>query len=98
MEMERVTEFPHTHMDRRPAKRARLGWDVLPQAPKVFFSSRAIDLLDLYRFIDARAFFFARSRSGLIFLYYQCFVTDVPFSLARSAIGYIGFIFFSYLI
>ncbi|KAG2676005.1 hypothetical protein I3760_12G031900 [Carya illinoinensis] len=34
MEMERVTEFPHTHMDRRPAKRARLGWDVLPQAPK----------------------------------------------------------------
>ncbi len=35
MEMERVTEFPHTHMDRRPTKRARLGWDVLPQPPKV---------------------------------------------------------------
>uniref|UniRef100_A0A2N9IVI2 Protein kinase domain-containing protein n=1 Tax=Fagus sylvatica TaxID=28930 RepID=A0A2N9IVI2_FAGSY len=34
MEMERVTEFPHTHMDRRPTKRARLGWDVLPQPPK----------------------------------------------------------------
>ncbi|XP_050377816.1 serine/threonine-protein kinase AFC2 isoform X1 [Argentina anserina] len=33
MEMERVVEFPHTHMDRRPRKRARLGWDV-PQAPK----------------------------------------------------------------
>ncbi|KAF3956017.1 hypothetical protein CMV_018825 [Castanea mollissima] len=34
MEMERVTEFPHTHMDRRPTKRARLGWDVLPQPSK----------------------------------------------------------------
>ncbi|XP_062169218.1 serine/threonine-protein kinase AFC2 isoform X1 [Alnus glutinosa] len=34
MEMERMTEFPHTHMDRRPAKRARMGWDVLPQVPK----------------------------------------------------------------
>ncbi|KAF5476688.1 hypothetical protein F2P56_003402 [Juglans regia] len=34
MEMERVMEFPYTHMDRRPAKRARLGWDVLPQPPK----------------------------------------------------------------
>lgn len=34
MEMERVTEFPLTHLDRRPRKRARLGWDV-PQAPKV---------------------------------------------------------------
>ncbi|KAH7528353.1 hypothetical protein FEM48_Zijuj05G0063600 [Ziziphus jujuba var. spinosa] len=33
MEMERVTEFPLTHLDRRPRKRARLGWDV-PQAPK----------------------------------------------------------------
>uniref|UniRef100_A0A5B6YQU4 Uncharacterized protein n=1 Tax=Davidia involucrata TaxID=16924 RepID=A0A5B6YQU4_DAVIN len=34
MEMERVTEFPHTHMDRRPRKRPRLGWDVVPQVPK----------------------------------------------------------------
>ncbi|KAI4336238.1 hypothetical protein L6164_014787 [Bauhinia variegata] len=33
MEMERVFEFPHTHMDRRPRKRARLGWDI-PEAPK----------------------------------------------------------------
>ncbi|XP_058763206.1 serine/threonine-protein kinase AFC2-like isoform X1 [Vicia villosa] len=33
MEMERVFEFPHTHMDRRPRKRARLGWDV-PEVPK----------------------------------------------------------------
>ncbi|KAJ7945800.1 Kinase AFC1 [Quillaja saponaria] len=33
MEMERVLEFPHTHMDRRPRKRARLGWDI-PEAPK----------------------------------------------------------------
>lgn len=28
-----MTEFPHTHMDRRPRKRPRLGWDV-PQQPK----------------------------------------------------------------
>ncbi|PSS13622.1 Serine/threonine-protein kinase [Actinidia chinensis var. chinensis] len=28
MEMEYVTEFPHSHMDRRPRKRPRLGWDV----------------------------------------------------------------------
>lgn len=34
MEMECLTEFPHTHMDRRPRKRPRLGWD-LPQVPKV---------------------------------------------------------------
>ncbi|KAF8408333.1 hypothetical protein HHK36_007482 [Tetracentron sinense] len=33
MEMECLTEFPHTHMDRRPRKRPRLAWDV-PQAPK----------------------------------------------------------------
>ncbi|KAJ4959668.1 hypothetical protein NE237_019578 [Protea cynaroides] len=33
MEMECLTEFPHTHMDRRPRKRQRLGWDVV-QAPK----------------------------------------------------------------
>ncbi|CAI8609833.1 unnamed protein product [Vicia faba] len=33
MEMERVFEFPHTHMDRRPRKRARLGWDA-PEVPK----------------------------------------------------------------
>ncbi|KAK9277354.1 hypothetical protein L1049_006896 [Liquidambar formosana] len=32
MEMECLTEFPHTHMDRRPRKRARLAWD-MPQAP-----------------------------------------------------------------
>ncbi|KAJ8772268.1 hypothetical protein K2173_027445 [Erythroxylum novogranatense] len=33
MEMERVTEFPIANLDRRPRKRARLGWDV-PQVPK----------------------------------------------------------------
>ena len=26
-------EFPHIHLDRRPRKRARLGWDI-PEAPK----------------------------------------------------------------
>ncbi|GFZ11995.1 LAMMER-type protein kinase AFC2 [Actinidia rufa] len=35
MEMERVIEFPHAHMDRRPRKRQRLGWDVAPQTLKV---------------------------------------------------------------
>ncbi|CAL5406353.1 unnamed protein product [Camellia sinensis] len=35
MEMERVIEFPHAHMDRRPRKRLRLGWDVAPQALKI---------------------------------------------------------------
>ncbi|PPS08077.1 hypothetical protein GOBAR_AA12568 [Gossypium barbadense] len=33
MEMERVTGFPHTHMDRRPRKRPRLGWDVTQLPP-----------------------------------------------------------------
>ncbi|XP_068646007.1 serine/threonine-protein kinase AFC2 isoform X1 [Aristolochia californica] len=33
MELECVTEFPHTHMDRRPKKRPRLAWDV-PQLTK----------------------------------------------------------------
>ncbi|RYR77712.1 hypothetical protein Ahy_A01g002282 isoform B [Arachis hypogaea] len=33
MEMERVFGFPQPHMDRRPRKRARLGWDI-PEAPK----------------------------------------------------------------
>ncbi|KAI7993834.1 Small RNA degrading nuclease 5 [Camellia lanceoleosa] len=34
MEMERVIEFPHAHMDLRPRKRPRLGWDVASQALK----------------------------------------------------------------
>ncbi|KAL7228490.1 hypothetical protein ACSBR2_007249 [Camellia fascicularis] len=34
MEMECMIEFPHTHMDRRPRKRPRLGWDIAPQALK----------------------------------------------------------------
>ncbi|CAO2824532.1 unnamed protein product [Amaranthus hypochondriacus] len=33
MEMERVTEFPLTHLDRRPRKRPRLCWDVAPETP-----------------------------------------------------------------
>ncbi|XP_031091690.1 serine/threonine-protein kinase AFC2 [Ipomoea triloba] len=34
METERVTEFPLPQLDRRPRKRPRLGWDVLPEVPK----------------------------------------------------------------
>ncbi|KAL8111565.1 hypothetical protein AgCh_019323 [Apium graveolens] len=30
METERMIDFPHTNMDRRPRKRQRLGWDVAP--------------------------------------------------------------------
>ncbi|KAJ6845268.1 serine/threonine-protein kinase AFC2 isoform X1 [Iris pallida] len=30
MEMELLTQFPHTHMDRRARKRPRLTWDVTP--------------------------------------------------------------------
>uniref|UniRef100_A0A1D1YFY2 Serine/threonine-protein kinase AFC2 n=1 Tax=Anthurium amnicola TaxID=1678845 RepID=A0A1D1YFY2_9ARAE len=30
MEMECLTEFPHSHMDRNPRKRPRLVWDVQP--------------------------------------------------------------------
>ncbi|KAK6920614.1 Protein kinase domain [Dillenia turbinata] len=44
MEMERVTEFPHTLMDRRPRKRPRLAWDVLPQRPKCLFSQAQLGL------------------------------------------------------
>eukprot|EP00262_Sarcandra_glabra_P003399 TRINITY_DN1407_c0_g3_i1.p1 TRINITY_DN1407_c0_g3~~TRINITY_DN1407_c0_g3_i1.p1 ORF type:complete len:161 (-),score=35.80 TRINITY_DN1407_c0_g3_i1:36-518(-) len=42
MEMELLTEFPHTHMDRRPRKRPRLAWDVqqLPKAQPGMFSGQ----------------------------------------------------------
>lgn len=38
METQRITEFPHREMDKRPKKRARLTWDMpplLPPPPKV---------------------------------------------------------------
>ncbi|GMQ09016.1 hypothetical protein CsSME_00052520 [Camellia sinensis var. sinensis] len=35
MEMERMIEFSHAYMDRRPRTRPRLGWDVASQALKV---------------------------------------------------------------
>lgn len=52
MEMERVFEFPHTHMDRRPRKRARLGWDV-PEVPKVttFPDLKISDLISVFCFL-----------------------------------------------
>ncbi|KAJ7956756.1 Serine/threonine protein kinase [Quillaja saponaria] len=34
MEMDYVTDFPQTHMDRRPRKRARLAWEVPQAYPK----------------------------------------------------------------
>ncbi|KAF5959037.1 hypothetical protein HYC85_000246 [Camellia sinensis] len=41
MEMEYVTEFHHTHTDRRPKKRPRLGWDVshTPKVKSLHFSN-----------------------------------------------------------
>ncbi|OVA18264.1 Protein kinase domain [Macleaya cordata] len=33
METQWITEFPHTNMDKRPRKRARLTWDVPPPIP-----------------------------------------------------------------
>ena len=59
MEMERVFEFPHTHIDRRPRKRPRLGWDN-PESPKVSFLSlkfqicndMIVVLLLLYYYLD----------------------------------------------
>ncbi|KAE9602660.1 putative dual-specificity kinase CMGC-CLK family [Lupinus albus] len=50
MEMERVFEFPHTHMDRRPRKRARLGWDI-PEVPKAqvgLFCGQEIENISSY--------------------------------------------------
>ncbi|ESW27489.1 hypothetical protein PHAVU_003G206300 [Phaseolus vulgaris] len=50
MEMERVFEFPHTHMDRRPRKRARLGWDI-PEAPKAqveLFCGQDVETISSY--------------------------------------------------
>lgn len=47
-----MTDFPHTHMDRRPRKRARLGWDV-PEAPEVIDPFSQIgDLSPFLRFLD----------------------------------------------
>lgn len=33
METQRVIEFPHNNMDRRPRKRPRLTWDMPPPLP-----------------------------------------------------------------
>ena len=80
MEMERVTEFPHTHMDRRPTKRARMGWDVLPQIPKVWsFTSHLIDLSDPPRFLDVRIVFLLDLDLVRFLSISLCFVTNLPF-------------------
>ncbi|KAM7276015.1 hypothetical protein ACFE04_017881 [Oxalis oulophora] len=43
METERVTEFPTHHLDRRPRKRQRLGWDAKPiQAQVGIFDAQEI--------------------------------------------------------
>lgn len=33
METQRIIEFPHKNMDKRPRKRPRLTWDVPPPLP-----------------------------------------------------------------
>ncbi|KAL7215961.1 hypothetical protein ACSBR1_028000 [Camellia fascicularis] len=50
LEMERVIEFPHTHMDRRPRKTPRLGWDIAPQALKEGATKEDIEQLPKYKF------------------------------------------------
>lgn len=66
MEMERVTELT---MDRRPRKRPRLGWDVLPQAPQVN-STRSVNFLFFLVFCS----FFCRSDGKLWFLWDQVWI------------------------
>lgn len=61
MEMELLAEYPHAHMDRRPRKRARLGWDV-PEAPKVIVF---LDPFLFFLFSSSFVFFSVRStKSG----------------------------------
>ncbi|OMO72227.1 hypothetical protein CCACVL1_17884 [Corchorus capsularis] len=58
MEMECVTEFPHTHMDRRPRKRPRLGWDVTqlpPQAQVGIFCAQDVGNVTSFAPSTARA-------------------------------------------
>lgn len=33
METQRIIEFPHKNMDKRPRKRQRLAWDMPPPVP-----------------------------------------------------------------
>lgn len=54
-------------MDRRPRKRPRLGWDVLPQGPQVIFRS---DLRIRY-FSGFFFLFFCRSDGKLLFIWDQ---------------------------
>lgn len=51
METQRITEFPHKNMDKRPRKRPRLNWDMPPALPppKVC-SGLSFDVLSLVRF------------------------------------------------
>lgn len=55
-----MTGFPLTNLDRRPRKRARLGWDVLPEPPKVLDLSSDSSFFLFYRCCFFR-FGFARS-------------------------------------
>ncbi|KAK7265616.1 hypothetical protein RJT34_33238 [Clitoria ternatea] len=50
MEMERIFEFPHPHMDRRPRKRARLGWDIVevPKAQVGLFCGQDVGTIPSY--------------------------------------------------
>ncbi|GMP46649.1 hypothetical protein CsSME_00014712 [Camellia sinensis var. sinensis] len=52
MEMERMIEFSHAYMDRRPRTRPRLGWDVAPQALKIRGRSGMRKGLCFYRSVN----------------------------------------------
>ena len=68
MEMERVTEFPLTHLDRRPRKRPRLCWDVAPETPMVSH---------LFFCFSNCCFCILSTRSGLGLLYISLFFIRV---------------------
>lgn len=78
MEMECMTEFPHTHMDRRPRKRPRLAWDV----PKVL-SRFYLDFLMYFClfFMIWWSFVGYLIRSGKFLYFYHIFRCFVLFLL-----------------
>ncbi|KAJ6750043.1 hypothetical protein OIU85_000651 [Salix viminalis] len=42
METQRITEFPHKNMDKRPRKRQRLTWEIPPPPPPLFAPPKVV--------------------------------------------------------
>lgn len=52
METQRIIEFPHKNMDKRPRKRARLTWDIPPPLPPPKVSiSLSFSIAVIYLFV-----------------------------------------------